>query len=174
MMDTYVQKDAIAIDMTMGNGFDTLHLAQKAKHVYAFDIQDEALLQTKEKLDKENISNVTLIKDSHENILNYVSTFDYVVFNLGYLPKGNKEITTKTNSTLLALDHVLSHINDGGYIQIMIYPGHAEGFKESLALNEYFKTLNPLDYKILRIDLPYQNNQPPYLVLIHKIKKDGR
>ena len=33
------------VDATMGNGHDTLFLAKLAKEVYAFDIQEQALVQ---------------------------------------------------------------------------------------------------------------------------------
>ncbi len=38
------------MDATMGNGHDTLFLAKLAKQVYAFDIQEQALEKTQERL----------------------------------------------------------------------------------------------------------------------------
>ena len=37
-----ITKEDIVVDATMGNGHDTLFLAQLAKKVYAFDIQEQA------------------------------------------------------------------------------------------------------------------------------------
>ena len=59
---------------------------------FGFDIQKEALDNTKSLLEESGIDNFKLILDSHENILNYVSSFKGVVFNLGYLPKGDKRL----------------------------------------------------------------------------------
>lgn len=173
LMSQYIKANDIAIDMTAGHGFDTIHLANHAKHVFAFDIQDDAILSTRKKLEEFHLSNVTLIKDSHENFLNYVSSFQYVVFNLGYLPKGDKSITTTSDITLKTLDLALKHVSYDGFIQLMIYTGHPKGREESVSIESYVSQLNTDDYKVLRIDLPYQDNQPPYMILIHKVKKDG-
>jgi len=169
LMRQYVKSSDIVIDATMGNGQDTLYLAKLAQMVYAFDIQNEALIQTKKSLDESQIKNVKLILDSHENILNYVKDFDYVIFNLGYLPKGNKEITTRSLTTLKALDFVLERLPIGGFVQMMVYLGHEEGIRESKDLDHYFSTLSLTSYKIMKIDLPYQDNFPPYILLIQKL-----
>ncbi|MBN2268559.1 MAG: class I SAM-dependent methyltransferase [Acholeplasmataceae bacterium] len=168
----YISKDDIMVDATMGNGFDTLFLASLSKHVYAFDIQEQALSETKKLLEKSKIQNVTLIKDSHENIFDYVHDFKGVFFNLGYLPKGDKSITTKVESTLKTFDQIIQRLNVDGFILYVIYPGHEEGNKESIALNEKMKTLDPKIFKIIRIDLPFQNNQPPYILWVIKQKSD--
>ena len=38
-----VSKEDTVVDATMGNGHDTLFLAQLARQVYAFDIQEQAV-----------------------------------------------------------------------------------------------------------------------------------
>jgi tRNA G37 N-methylase Trm5 len=139
----YINEEDIMVDATMGNGNDTLFLASISKHVYAFDIQDQALAETKKKLDLNHIKNVTIIKDSHEHILNYVKDFKGVFFNLGYLPKGDKSITTNTEVTIKTFHHLISNLKDGGFLLYVIYPGHEEGLKESKALMDQCKTLNP-------------------------------
>jgi tRNA G37 N-methylase Trm5 len=171
LMQNYIKKDHIAVDMTMGNGFDTIHLAKLAHHVYAFDIQDQAIHSTKEKLDLEKLYNVSLIKDSHTNLTNYIKSFDYVVFNLGYLPKGDKSITTQSDTSLEAVKLSVEHVSYGGFVQITVYTGHLEGQNESLVLEDYMKLLNPLHYKVLKIYLPYQDNKPPYIILIQNLNK---
>lgn len=168
----YVTKHDIMIDATMGNGFDTLFLASISKHVYAFDIQDQALNETKKLLDQSNVDNVTLILDSHENMFDYIKTFKGVFFNLGYLPKGDKSVTTKTDITLKTLNQILPRLEVNGFILYVIYPGHDEGFKESKALFDHIKTFDPQIYKTVRIDLPFQDHNPPYILWIHKQKSD--
>lgn len=45
------------VDMTAGNGYDTLFLAQHAKHVIAIDIQEDAIIATQERC--KNHDNIT-------------------------------------------------------------------------------------------------------------------
>ena len=95
----HLKKGGIAVDFTMGNGHDTLWLSQQMGeegHVYAFDIQKQAIDSTHALLEKENaLSNVTLIHDSHANVKQYVtSPICAGMFNLGYLPGGDKSVTT--------------------------------------------------------------------------------
>ena len=54
-------KDDIVVDATMGNGHDTLFLAKLAKQVYAFDIQEQALGKTQERLNQAGLTNAQLI-----------------------------------------------------------------------------------------------------------------
>lgn len=166
----YLTKDDIMIDATMGNGFDTLFLALNAKFVYAFDIQDQALIETKKLLENNDIKNVEIIKDSHEHMFHYVREFKGVFFNLGYLPKGDKTVTTNTLTTLKTFDLVLSKLQPSGFMLYVIYPGHDEGLKESQALYEKMKCLDPKIYKTIRIDLPFQDNNPPYILWVIKQK----
>ena len=72
----------IAVDFTMGNGYDTLFLSGLANKVYSFDIQEQALVNTKERL--KDVNNVELILDSHEHVDKYVDRIDVGIFNLGY------------------------------------------------------------------------------------------
>ncbi|MGN0962035.1 MAG: class I SAM-dependent methyltransferase, partial [Clostridia bacterium] len=77
---------AVAVDATMGNGFDTLFLCRKVGkegRVYAFDIQDTALKETEALLKKAEIGSVArLISDGHENMALYVKEeIQCVLFN---------------------------------------------------------------------------------------------
>ena len=56
-----VTKEDIVVDATMGNGHDTLFLAQLAKQVYAFDIQEQALEKTRKRLVEAGLDNAQLI-----------------------------------------------------------------------------------------------------------------
>ena len=127
ILQTLITKNDIIIDATMGNGYDTLFLSNIAKEVYAFDIQKQALDETDKKVG--HFNHVHLICDSHENILNYVSTFRGVIFNLGYLPQGNKDLTTMRDTTIKTLNKLLPVLKMNGFIQMVVYPGHDEGKK---------------------------------------------
>lgn len=168
LMRSYITKNDVVVDMTMGNGHDTLFLAQISKFVYAFDIQEQALESTQKRLDLNNIKNVKLILDSHEFIDKYTSDYNSVVYNLGYLPHGDKSITTLETSTLNSLKKVMHDMTEGGIVFMVIYPGHEEGKKESEQLENFFKTIDHRFYKFVKTHLPYQHLNPPYLVMIYK------
>jgi tRNA G37 N-methylase Trm5 len=168
LMRAYIAKNDIVVDMTMGNGYDTLFLANISKFVYAFDIQKQALESTQKRLNEYNITNTKLILDSHEHINQYVTQYKYVIYNLGYLPNSDKSITTTSQTTLNSLKAVLKTIEEGGIVFMVIYPGHEEGKKESDDLEDFFKTIDHRFYKVVKTHLPYQHLNPPYLVMIYK------
>ena len=162
------QKAFIAVDGTCGRGNDTLFLVQNAKEVYAFDIQDEAIKSTKELL--KEYQNVHVIHDSHRNIDNYVKSIDIMMFNLGYLPKADKRITTHIEDVLVALKKSMELLSPKGIITICVYPGHEEGMKESIELGKYLKTINQKEFDIVKYEFINQINYPPYLYIIQKLK----
>lgn len=154
----------IIIDATLGNGFDSLFLSKKVAKVYAFDIQKEAVNKAKETLN--NIDNVTVILDSHINYQKYVSNYDGVIFNLGYLPGGNKEITTTAKSTIKALNLM---INDqfARFILLVVYPGHNEGMIESIEISKYLQIINT--YEVNKYYLSDDTTKAYLILLIKKV-----
>ena len=84
--------------------------------------------------------NIKLILDRHENFKQYISeNIDGAIFNLGYLPGGDKNITTKTNSTLKCLEDALECLNVHGVVVVVIYVGHHEGAIEGKGIFEFSK-----------------------------------
>ena len=61
----------------------------------AFDIQEKAILQTRQLLQNNDLEEkVTCVLDSHAQLLNYLDKKDFVrlaIFNLGYLPGSDKK-----------------------------------------------------------------------------------
>ena len=171
----YVRPGDAAIDATAGNGHDTLALAKMAGdtgRVYAFDIQPQALGQTKNLLEREGfLHNCTLILDSHDKMNQHIAQLgdkeiSAVVFNLGYLPGGQKEMTTRVETTLSAVDQGLSLLRIGGLLAVTMYPGHPEGAEEKKALLHFAKDLNQKTFHTASITFPNQQNNPPELLLI--------
>ena len=156
----------IAVDATCGRGYDTIFLADLFDNVYAFDIQDDAISSTKD-LTKD-YGNVKIIKDSNENICTYLNEVDAVMYNLGYLPNGDKHITTTVSSTINSLKAVLSILKQDAIITIICYPGHNEGLKESIAVCDYLKSLNQKEFDVLKYDFINQINNPPYLLAVRR------
>lgn len=109
-----------ALDGTAGNGHDTLFLAQTAGirgKVWAFDIQPQALSRTRCRLKEARYENVQLILDGHENLKQYVSEpLNAAIFNFGWLPGGDKSLTTHTETSIPALCATLSLLKEGGML----------------------------------------------------------
>ena len=125
----------IAVDFTMGNGHDTAYLSKAVGpdgFVYAFDIQEQALASTQERLVAEGCpDNYRLILDSHSNVKKYVDVpFKAGMFNLGWLPGGDKSVTTLRETTLPAIRDAIDLMDRDAILNIAVYPGHAEGDAE--------------------------------------------
>ncbi|QHJ71758.1 class I SAM-dependent methyltransferase [Planococcus halotolerans] len=158
------------IDATAGNGHDTLFLAQlagDAGKVYAFDIQEEAVRATKERV--KDYGNVDVILDSHTNIAQYVSEeIAAAVFNLGYLPKGDHSIITKSATTLAAITQCLELLKETGLVAIVIYSGHDGGSEERDAVMDFVSQLPQTKFDVMKYQFINQQHSPPFLVAIEK------
>jgi len=64
-----------------------------------------------------------------------------VVFNLGYLPGGDKSVVTTADGTVRALRAAERVVQPGGAISVTLYPGHEEGGREEAAALEYASAL---------------------------------
>lgn len=161
-----------AVDCTLGKGNDTIFLAQlvgdKGK-VISFDIQKEAIDETEEKLNKLSLKNVILINDGHENLDKYIKEkANLFIFNLGYLPGKNHNITTKAETTLKALKKALKFLEDNGIVVLVIYHGHENGKEEKKVLEEFVEGLDQKNYNVMETYFPNQANNPPLLICIEK------
>ena len=169
-----IKSDGVLVDFTMGNGNDTLYLCSLVPNgiVYAFDIQQQALINTSARLDEAKITAKTiLICDSHSNAKNYIDVeIDGGMFNLGYRPGGDKSIHTTYNSTLVAVQTAVDMLKKGGIIVISVYPGHEEGKKEGERL---LKMLSEYDKKLYSVARFHLVNSPdaPFVIAIEKYDK---
>lgn len=160
------------IDATAGNGHDTLFLAELVQdgHVYAFDVQEEALKNTKERL-RDLQERVTLIHDGHECVANYVKQpVSAAIFNLGYLPGGDHSIITTPKTTLRAIDEILDLLEVGGVIVLVIYHGHEGGATERDAIIDYVSEYDQKYIHVLQYQFLNQLNSPPFVIALEKAK----
>lgn len=182
LIKTCTSEGDTVIDATVGNGYDTLFLSQLVKNngqVFGFDIQEQAILKTKKLLEENNCHNVSLYQIGHEQLkinipLKYHGQIASAIFNLGYLPHGDKFITTKKETTIEAVKQLLSILKLNGIIIVVIYSGHPEGKEEKEFLLNYVETLNQKEYQVLMYRYINQINDAPFIIAIEKIKKSIR
>lgn len=158
------------IDGTAGNGHDTLFLAElvgDGGKVYAFDIQEDAIRATRERV--KDFENVELIHGSHAEIDQHVDApIAAAVFNLGYLPKGDHSIITKAGSTLAAITQCLDLLKVHGIVAIVIYSGHEGGNEERDAVMQFVSKLPQNQFDVMKYQFINQQHSPPFLVAIEK------
>lgn len=135
-----------AIDATIGNGHDTLLLAECGAVVIGFDIQDLAIENAQLRLLEEcglaALGQVTFHKLGHERMLekvpkDWIGNVRIVMFNLGYLPGGDKTLITRPETTLQALQAAHSLLAKCGYLSIVLYPDHQGGNDEASAVKTW-------------------------------------
>ena len=168
IIDKHVKYKDLVIDATIGNGHDSLFISQYLKegYLYGFDIQKEAVENTQKLLNQNNFSNYTLFLENHKNIektLNHLKNkISFIIYNLGYLPGGDKTITTKYKDTIQSLEGSINLLNKKGIILVTVYPGHKEGKKEEEQIIKFLNNQH-IYYEI------YKNTSheiAPYLIKI--------
>lgn len=168
-----VPAGALVIDATCGNGHDTLHLARLVGpqgRLIAFDIQAQAIENTQQRLKSENLHDgrVTLIQACHSTLGKHVASraCTLIMFNLGYLPGGDRSRTTTVRTTLAALDAAMSILLPGGMLMVTCYPGHVEGANEARHMESWMKCAASSGHKIARYDQPFTQGIAPVLWLV--------
>ena len=155
----------IAVDMTVGWGNDTLVLVSNSEFVYGFDIQKKALDKADILLKENGFANYQLINENHEFILNHIDQkIDLCLYNLGYLPKGDKTIFTEATSTINSLKSVMTLLNEDGLIILVVY-SHNKQEKENLF--SFCKTLSS-EYDVMYYQVMNKENCPE-LITIKKV-----
>ncbi|WP_144555212.1 class I SAM-dependent methyltransferase [Bacillus sp. X1(2014)] len=168
----------VVIDATVGNGYDTVFLAElvgASGHVFGFDIQEEAIAASKERLIKQSLSErVTLFQSGHEHITqmipnNCIGKVTASIFNLGYLPGSDKTIVTRPETTIAALQQLLEMLAPEGIIILVIYHGHKGGAEERDSLLDYCQQIDQKKAHVLQYQFINQQNSPAFIIAIEKI-----
>lgn len=177
LVQSVVKPGDAVIDATVGNGHDTLFLAKLVGSegtVYGFDIQPEAIDNTMKRLaDAKQFESMSLHQLSHAQLKTAVPAIHHgqiraVMFNLGYLPKGDKQTITLPESTLAALDAAFRLLSQGGLITAVVYPGHPGGELEAVKVQEWAAALPFADAQVIQYQLMNVANRPPFLVAVMK------
>jgi SAM-dependent methyltransferase len=167
----------VVIDATLGNGYDTLFLAQQigeSGHLYGFDVQPEALAATADKLAAKHLSGrASLFLRSHATMATEVPEHLHghircIMFNLGYLPGGDKSLTTIAESTLKALKQSADLLAPDGVISILAYTGHRGGSEEFEAVTAWANGLAHQAFEVSIHNLLPDHAHPPQWVIVSK------
>jgi len=163
-----------AVDATCGNGHDTLLLARLVGpngHVWGFDIQEKAIKETGHRIAEAGLSDrVTLLQRGHEEVAEHAaSPLQAVLFNLGYLPGGDRSIITRPDTTAAALEQSLGLLAAGGVLLTTIYPGHSGGTEEQSAVEEWAAGLDPRACHCWRMGQTNVATAAPYLLLVQRV-----
>lgn len=165
IINNYLKNKNVAIDGTLGNGYDTDFLSLNFNKVYSFDVQEQACIKYSDK----NKDNVTVICDSHHKFNNYINeNVDCIMYNLGFLPGTSKEITTKHNTSLESIKTGLEILNPGGIMTICIYIGHDEGKKEQSCILNFLEKISKKEYGVMIHQFLNRSKVAPMLVVIEK------
>lgn len=169
----------VAIDATAGNGHDTRFLAElvgPTGHVFAFDIQPAAVDRTA--LTVQGFANVTLLNRDHAEMLEAIpephrGRVAAVMFNLGYLPGGDKAVTTQPASTLRTLSAALALLRPGGVVTVIAYPGHPGGAAEAESVAAMLAALPSGVWEYREVQSQNDNPSAPRLFVVHKPPSAG-
>lgn len=159
----YLAQDALArhirpgdrvVDATMGNGHDTRFLAElvgETGEVIAMDLQADAVERTREALRQQGLlARCRLHCLGHEHMGQVVtSPVDAVMFNLGWLPGGDKRITTRWETTRQAVTAAMELLRPGGLLTVCVYPGHPAGDEEREQLTALLAAVRPQAFNVL-------------------------
>lgn len=158
-----------AIDATVGNGHDTLFLARLVGpegRVDGFDLQSDAIERTRAKTS--HLPQVRLHHSGHERMDQYViGPVNAVMFNLGYLPSGDKSIITRPVSTLAALDTAIDLLGESGVLTVVVYPAHEGGSEEANEVTRWFLDLPRDRFRVQHhglLDDATFSRESPYLL----------
>ena len=168
----HVPPGAFCIDATAGKGRDTAllcRLAGETGRVLAFDIQEDAVRQTRTLLTQDGLHAEVLL-ESHANMANYAeeNTADCIVFNFGRLPGGNPHIFTKSDTSIAAIEAGLRILRPGGIMAIALYYGGENGYEERDAVLQHLKTLDDRIFSVLVCQWSNRRSDPPMPIFIWK------
>lgn len=172
-----IQTGDVVVDATLGNGHDTLFLADlvgETGKVFGFDVQEEAIHASNERLSAHAmLERVTLFHEGHEHLsekipTNYHGKITGAIFNLGYLPGSDKSIVTQPETTIVAIEQLMKIMAPQGIIVLVIYHGHEKGAVERDSLIQYCQEIDQKTAHVLQYQFINQLNNPPFVVAIEK------
>lgn len=160
----YLKPGDYVIDATCGNGHDSLRLAkivlsrnfchearekspENETRLLVCDLQEAAIKATKQRLGNalspQQLQYVRFHHGCHTEIFCQNKKPKLVIYNLGFLPgSSDKSLTSTCQNTLQSLQSAMAVLDQKGIICITAYPGHPEGYLETVMLSDFFKYLS--------------------------------
>lgn len=170
----FLEPGDLALDLTAGNGYDTCFLAQAVSpggRVLAIDLQARAIEVTKVALYNAGLlAAVDLRVGDHARLAeilpgDWVGKVKAAMLNLGYLPRGEKRVVTRAETTLPALEATWEALAPAGCLSVLAYRGHEEGLRECAAVEAWMAgRAEPCE----RTDAPEGRELPPVWFFVSK------
>jgi predicted methyltransferase len=161
------------VDATAGNGHDTCFLARcvgAEGKVLAIDVQPQAIESTRARLESDGLlGRVALHLGSHADLAEIAggeSPFA-IVFNLGYLPGGDRSIITGREATLAALAAAAEILRPGGILAVVCYTAHSGGEEEAASAQDFITAL--ADFRTARYGTFAVERPVPFLLMSRKL-----
>ncbi len=173
-----VKRGDVVVDATIGNGHDTLVLAELVGPdglVYGFDVQQSAIQATSARLEAKGFEQrARLVNVGHEQAFALVDvhhrrSLRAVVFNLGFLPGGDKSVATEAGTTVAALSSLTPLIADGGLLLLVLYNGHTGSLDEIDAVLKWCGRLDPSQFLVASYGYVNRPNNPPFAIVVEKL-----
>ena len=175
-----VEMGDIVIDATCGNGFDSVKLAELALSpssgtLVCLDIQNQALINTRESILKFNpllIDRIHIINRNHRTFPEFINynTVKLIVYNLGYLPGGDKNITTHLKDSIESIKNSLNLLKPLGMLSVTCYRFHGEAaVVESKEIETFLSYLDPTIWRCFS-HTPINWPLAPLLITAYKLK----
>lgn len=172
-----VKHGDVVVDATVGNGWDTLFLARlvgPTGRVIGFDIQRVAIDITRRRLAAEDLlERCAFFERSHEDAAESLAALGVgkptaVMFNLGYLPGGDRSIMTLADTTIESLKGMLDVLATGGILTIVAYRGHPGAEEECQAVEAWTSELERPAFGAVRIIDPTGPDHAPVLFVVRR------
>ena len=180
LLEARLSDGDFVVDATAGNGYDTLFLAQQVLPqgwVYAFDLQEQAVFSTRQRiasaLPPHAQEHIQVIHASHAALsahlpLDWRGQVRAFMFNLGFLPGGDKGVITQPASTLGALRDASDWLAPDGIITVAVYPGHEGGWQEAEAVEAWMSALPSDQFETQKLGFLNFRKTTPYLMVLRK------
>lgn len=172
-----VQAGDTVVDATCGNGHDArilaaLALGRNQGRLILFDRQEQALQKSLQNLHDMPLEQIEAHNLCHSKMDTVIAPHSckLIVFNLGYLPGGDKSYTTHGDTTLQAIKAAMGCLQPKGTISITCYPGHPAGKIEEEQVVAFCQGLDLQEWSVSSHRIINRQNHPHLLFVCHNKK----